>query len=519
MPEIHTTLSKSQYVQGHRCPRALWYQWNRKDLKTVFDGATKSDMARRARMTMGDEIGQMSHDYFGGGAEVTDPYWKIGDAEKSTKAFIAGGADKIFEATAIDPADGTYARIDLLRKVSGTDEWDMIEVKSTSSVKDHHIDDLSFQYHVFTGAGYRIRSGQVMLIDNNYVRQGPVDLQRLFRFEDITDKIKSRQSGIAPLASELIRIRNGKDLPAAEIGSQCDRPFPCDYKKQCWKDVPDLSVFNVLGMKEGAKIAKEIGSYDAAFLPAHLMPTDQKKVIDVVACRTGKEHCDPAKLEAFLEKLKYPLYFLDYETIQPTVPLYDGTRPFQNIPFQFSLHVQDAPGAPLRHHEFIHRDRTDPRPSFIDHLVKACGAQGSIVVYNQKFEEGRNRELAQDFPGHAPALESLNGRMVDLIEPFRARWLYHPAQAGSASIKDVLPAFTDLKYDDLEVANGPEAMNLYTKFVRGMVDAAKDPDKFWSDMLLYCRLDTMAMAKLLDVVRDRAQGGPVPGKEDAAPCP
>jgi len=223
--------------------------------------------------------------------------------------------------------------------------------------------------------------------------------------------------------------------------------------------------------------------------------------LDVESYLNGETIVDHANISAFLRKIQYPLCFLDYETVMPAIPLFDGTRPFQQIPFQFSMHVQHSPDAELEHHEYLHKERTDPRRSFAERLIELCGSEGTVLVYNQVFEIARNNELARDLPEYAVAIQAINARVLDLLVPFKSRWLYHPNQNGSASIKAVLPAFTDLSYDDLEIGHGGEAMRQYGAFMSGELNESLWPD-LWNDLTEYCKQDTYAMAVLLDVLRE-----------------
>jgi hypothetical protein len=222
------------------------------------------------------------------------------------------------------------------------------------------------------------------------------------------------------------------------------------------------------------------------------------------------------ELQKFIGKLQYPLYYLDYETAMGVIPVYDGTRPLQQVPFQFSLHIQDQPGGPLRHHAYIHKDRGDPREAFAKELIKVCGDKGSVIVYFQEFEEGRNKELAADLPQYAAALNAISARMVDLFEPFTNRWLYSPDQKGSVSIKYVLDAFTPLNYKGMNIPNGGVAQERYMNFVNGVTTDAAELQQLWKDLDDYCALDTIAMVKLVDVLYEKIKGGPAPAK---APAP
>ncbi len=487
-------ISKSQYLKGKQCSLNLWYALYRKAMKPEIDPV------REAIFNAGREVGDWAKKRFPDGAEVTAPYFKTAEGAAETKALISAGHKAIFEATAVHPADGTHARIDVLNKGHGADTWDMIEVKGSTGVDDYHLDDLSFQYRVFTAAGYRISKCFIMHINNKYVRRGAIDSQALFTLEDITAQVLAKQPEVDAIVARLLTLNPSRE-PQVRIGGHCAKPFKCDYEYHCWRHVPEYSIYNVLTSKKADELVENLGSYEIKSMPAEAIPAGAKK-IDVSSHVTGEAHIDPGKLRGFLEGLQYPLYYLDYETISSAIPLFDGTRPFQQIPFQFSLHVEESQGAELRSYGFLHKERTDPRPAFVQDLLKYCGDRGTVIVYNQQFEEGVNEALAEHFPEFRDAIMAINARMVDLLIPFRKRWLYHPSQNGSASIKSVLPAFTELSYDGLAIGNGQDASQQYLDFVKDRLtlDAA---EKLWRDLSEYCGLDTLAMKILVDVLQEK----------------
>ncbi len=494
--ESSYTISKSQYVKGLQCPKALWLYRHRKDL------APEITPEQQALFDTGHAIGQLAMQYFDRGVEVDNPYWDVEGAEDKTKHLVDNGEDIIFEATAIHPIDGCYSRIDILKRVDGSDEWDLIEVKSSTQVKDYHIDDMSFQYHVFYGAGYKIRRCYMMVLDNSYVRQGEIEPSKLLRLEDISAEVFSKQNEVEAVAGQLGHILSRKEQPEVSIGAKCFAPFECDYKPYCWANVPDYSVYNVFQKSKAETIAKAHGT-DLEKLPESLLPVGNKG-IDVKSYLNGDVFVDQNSIKAFLEQITYPLYFLDYETLMPAIPLFNGTRPFQQLPFQFSVHQQSSPSSELSHAEYLHKEKTDPRRQFVERLINLCGTEGTVLVYNQAFEIARNNELAIEFPEFEEDIRKLNDRVVDLLVPFRSRWLYHPNQHGSASIKAVLPAFTDLSYDDLEISHGGEAMLQYTAFMNGDLAETFWP-YLWENLTAYCKQDTYAMVKLLEVLEGYAE--------------
>ena len=233
-------------------------------------------------------------------------------------------------------------------------------------------------------------------------------------------------------------------------------------------------------------------------LPTELFPSGTKRV-DLKCYFDKSIKIEKEKISDFLESLQYPIYFFDYETIAPAIPILEGTKPYQQIPFQFSLHVQKEPGHQIKHFEYIHKDISDPRPNLIKKLIQVCGKKGSILVYNQSFEITRNNELAEKYEEYRDELRAINTRIVDLMLPFSKRWIYHPDQKGSVSLKNVLPAFTELNYKDLEIGNGSDAMRLYNTFLEGNLDKISK-DKLWDGLSKYCERDTYALWVLLQTL-------------------
>ena len=490
---MNPTLSKSQYIKGLQCPKALWFYKHRKDL------APEITPVKQAIFDTGHEVGHVAQEYFEGGIEVTADYWDIEKAVELTNKYREEGYKLVYEATAVHPVTGLYSRIDILRKVDDSDAWDLIEVKSSTSVKDYHIDDLSFQYYVFKNAGYKIRDCFMMVIDNQYRRNGDIDPRGLLRMECITDQVLATQDEVEYWTAELLAIADSEIEPEVEIGARCNKPFECDYKEHCWKHVPEYSILNIYQAGKAEQVVHACGSYDINNIPDDLLPVGIK-LIDISSYRNGTIHSDQQNIEKFLKRLENPLCYLDYETVWPAIPLYDGVRPYQQVPFQFSLHIQAGSDSAIEHHEFLHKDSSDPRKAFAEFLIEACGDRGSVIVYNQGFEEKRNQELAEDFPEFAESLLYINSRMVDLLIPFKNRWLYHPGQKGSASIKRVLPAFTDLDYEGMDIAEGADASRLYQHFVQGKL-GEEEIEKMWRDLSEYCLLDTHAMVELVGTLK------------------
>ena len=497
------TISKSQFLKGMQCQKRLWYDRNRKDLSTEDDN--------KAKFEMGNEVGKIAKTYFENGVEVTEEYLETEKAINSTKKFIEQGKEIIFEATAMHPVTGAFSKIDVLRKVPNTNEWDLIEVKSTTKIKSYHIEDISFQYYVFHHAGYNIRHCFLMLLNRDYIRRGDIDPKGLLRLEDITEKVVEKQNTIDVLATQLAVVPTQKNEPTIAIGSHCFTPFECDYKEHCWQHVPEYSIYNLFSKKQADGIYKTINSYNIKDIPVKLYPKNKngeinlKKKIDIDSFKTDAKHIDKEGINNFLNELEYPLYYLDYEAISYAIPLFDGTSPYQAIPFQFSLHIQESPGADLGYSSYLHRELSDPRRAFTEKLIADCGNKGSVIVFNESYEKKINKGLAKLFPQYTDEFEAINKRMIDLLIPFRKRFLYTSEQKSSCSIKNVLPAYypneKEYSYKDMEIADGFDASRRYLKFMRDK-KYDNEPDELWDDLYKYCELDTMAMVKLVDKLNE-----------------
>jgi len=484
-------ISKTQYVKGVQCPKALWYYRHRKDLKPEIDELKQNDF------DTGNEVGKLATKYFDEGVEITEAYDQIDQAIDSTQKAVKRGENNIFEATACSD-DGAYSRIDILEKVRGSDTWNLVEVKSSTSVKDSHIEDMALQRYAFIHAGYNVNKSILMHINGAYVRSGSIEVKELFKLADRTADVEDKMGEVKENVQSLLKTLNQNQEPDVEIGKQCKKPFKCDYYDHCWQHIPEYSVYNIFRPKKlKALLGKNIIKVED--IPDDFKTTEMELLV-VNAYKQGKIYKDTSKLEEFLGNLIYPLYYLDYETINPAVPLFDNTSPYQKIPFQFSLHIQEKKGGEFKHVEFLHTRDDDPRPDIIKALVENCGTTGSVLVYSKSFEEGVNNNLARAFPSYKAVLDNINERMVDLIVPFDKRYLYHPEMKGSASLKIVLPVLVpDMTYDGFAIDDGRTASIRYMKCIKNTV-SGQEKDKIFQDLKEYCAQDTLAEVKLLEVL-------------------
>ena len=344
----------------------------------------------------------------------------------------------------------------------------------------------------------RLASVELAHIDKSFVYQGDGNYYGLFKSARLDSEVKELLVQV-PLWVTGAHSTLAGDEPCIESGAQCDDPFECPFKAHCMKNMvipkePEYSLDVLSGMRENLKNElRELGFHDARHVPAEYL--NDKQAMIQRASKTGKTKFDKRTAKQEMAALPYPRYYLDFETVSPIVPRWEGTSPFSpHVPFQWSCHIEYAPGQ-LRHEMFLDVSGDDPRRGCAESLINALANEGPVLVYSAQFEKGRIAELAQRFPDLAPALLSINDRVVDLL-PMARQHYYHPAMKGSWSIKAVLPTIApDLGYDEMEVGNGGDAQNAYSEIVDPKT--VKERKQQLTECLSeYCALDTLAMVRL-----------------------
>ena len=393
--------------------------------------------------------------------------------------------------------NGLYCAVDVLKKENGG--WAIYEVKS-SSHPDNEIYawDVAFQKYVLTNCGIEVQGTNLVCINTDYVRHGDIDIQELFVVNDISDVVDEELPNIEDNIEDAKMVLEGGE-PTDDISPACNFPYPCAFWEYCTKHLPKPSVFDLSFMKKTKKYelykSGVVGYEDLGDLKLTRIQQMQ-----VAGALKGEIFIDKVGIQSFLDTLCYPLYFLDFETIQTPIPLYDGTRPYQQITTQYSLHVQEEEGGELRHLEFLAPTREDPMRPIAECLCRDIPADACVLAYNKGFECGRIAELAEMFPDLADHLLAIKDNIRDLLLPFQAGYYYLPSMGGSFSIKSVLPALfpddPELDYHALDelCQNGTMAMNLYP-MLKDM--KLENEARARRALLDYCCLDTLAMVKVL----------------------
>jgi hypothetical protein len=473
-------LSKSRILLHRQCPKRLWLQTYRKEL-------IEESGASIRRMNAGSQVGEVARSLYPDGALIdTDD---LREALKQTRVAMDNGPRPLFEATF--EFERLLIRADLM--LPEGEAYRMVEVKSSASVKPYHLEDAAIQNWVANKAGVVISRTEVAHIDTSFVYPGGGRYAGLFKFVDVSAEVDGFAAEVPSWVDKARRTLDGEE-PDITPGPQCSTPFECPLIGYC-NPVKNPGGYPVSILPYGGNLTAELieaGYEDLRDVPADRITKPKHQRVWRVS-KSGKAELDAAAGE-LIRRMDYPRYYLDFETINPAVPVWANTRPYMQVPFQWSCHIEHADGT-LEHHAFLAEGGDDPRRGFSESLVKVLGESGPVVVYNAAFERSRMQEMAEAFPELAPALEVACKRIVDLL-PIAREHYYHPEMRGSWSIKDVLRTIApDLAYEGMAVADGGMAQEAFAELMQP--DIVPERRKALRDALLeYCERDTLAMVRI-----------------------
>lgn len=484
------TISKSAFIRGLQCHKSLYLKKHYPELEDVVSEP------QQMIFNKGTHVGLLAQQLFPGGVDLGKHI--PNDFETSfseTNRLLHEGQNVIYEAGF--RFNNLMCYMDIFVERDG--KYYAYEVKGSTSVKDVNLWDIAFQYHVITSSGIELEDIFIVYLNNQYVRQGALDIHQLFRIESVKSRIARRLPKVKVYLDVMQEMLAKPDIPNVDIGQHCSVPYGCSFRGYCWKDVPDYSVFNISNLNAN----KKFDLYQKGIVKIADVPDDyalsRGQRLQVEAEKTGKTYINKPEIKKFVNSLHYPLYFLDFESFQSAIPLFDNSKPYQQTIFQYSLHILDKPGGTLQHKEFLAEPKGDPRIPFVEQLIKDLGTTGDIMVFNKSFESGQLRLIARTFPRYASAIKAINNRIVDLMTPFLRKHYYTTAMNGSYSIKKVLPALVPrFSYDNMNINNGMAASMLYENLYYETVPAIIDKTK--KDLLEYCGLDTLAMVEILKVL-------------------
>jgi hypothetical protein len=484
--------SKSKLMALRQCSKRLWLEVHRPELR-------EESSATQARFKAGHQVGEIAQTLYdpSGSGDVIDAQTEGYEAAFVRSAeLLQHSMQPIFEAGFKAGGALAFADVMLPQGKNGNSVWKMVEVKSSTGVKDYHRDDIAVQAFAAQASGVKLQSVALAHIDSTWVYPGDKDYRGLLAEKDLTEEALGRTEEVKGWIAEAQSVAALPAEPEIAVGDHCHTPFECGFCNYCYKDVV-LPEFPVDWLPRFSSTKREQlaakGITDLRDVPDELL--NGKQSIVKQHTLAGSVYFDDAGAAADLAPHEFPAYFLDFESIMFAVPIWKGTRPYQQMPFQFSLHHLDETGV-LDHTPFLDLSGDDPTGAFARSLVAACGDHGPVFVYNASFEKGLIAELAVRYPDLAGALLGINARVIDLLPIARNRF-YHPRQQGSWSIKAVLPgAVPGLSYEQLEgVKDGGNAMEAYLEAIEPDTTPERKSE-IERQLLAYCRLDTFAMVRL-----------------------
>lgn len=485
-------LSKSRFCSGVQCYKMLWLRKNRPEL---FDLSVIND----AVVSTGNDVGDLAMSLFGDYVEVPYDKSNLSLMLTVTAELLKKGVPNIAEASF--SYKGLFCSVDILKN-KGNNHVEIYEVKCATSVHEQYISDVAFQNYVLKKLGFEVDGVYLVHINNQYVRQGDLDIQQFFTSENLTDKAQSLYNTVDRIVTEIREYLKNIDEPVKDISEYCKKPYECGFWKYCSRHLPSPNVFDLNGTF--TKPVTQWKLYRAGCASFEDAINSDIKVSDTALIQL--EHgikdlpprIDADRIRDFLKGLSYPLYFLDFESIFPAIPRYDNSKPYQQICFQYSLHYIEKEGGELKHKEFLAYPGKDPRRELCENLCRDIPMNVCTLAYNTTFEKTRLKEMAELFLDLSDHLMNIHDNMKDLMVPFRKREYYCRSMEGSYSIKYVLPAlFPDdpaLDYHNLKgVHHGGEAANA---FLRMETMDKEELELYRGYLFKYCGLDTYAMVKV-----------------------
>jgi Domain of unknown function(DUF2779) len=464
------TLTKSDFILFLKCKNELWLKKNHKEL-------FKHKMKPETKFL--SEQGYLVQEY----------------AEKMISETVSPKMKS--EVKAI--YENLYLRADIV--VPTKNGVDIYEVKSSTQVKDQYVYDIAFQKYVFEKSGIKVNNVYLIKINNQYVRRGDIDVKELFDVVKLNNEVNVKLEETERLIKEANDFINGPD-PELRLKDNCEDHKKCPYIQFFFPELPDYSVFDISRIHRD-KLNKLL---ESGITNITDVPTDfelsKNQAVQVELAKTNKVICKSKEIKEIIKNLQYPLYFIDYESINYAIPEYKYYRPYQQVVFQYSLFIQKKPKANVIHKEYLADGKKDPALGILTSLKKNIKTKkGTFIVWNKSFEMARNREMAAIHPKFTDLMEQFNENVFDLMTIFSNKLYIHPEFKGKTSLKSVLPVLTyNNCYSDLDINNGQLASVMWVNLVRKKFPA-KELEKTRKDLLEYCRMDTIGMVRILDFLK------------------
>ena len=473
-------LSKSKLLSGIQCPKRLYLEVHHPELADQSDGTGRL-------FANGHRVGEIARQAWPKGRLVEHPFDRTAALKQTSEMLEGSGSMTLFEAAF--QHGGLFARADVLSRTRG--QCNVVEVKSSGKVTEYHETDAAIQRWVIHNAGYPVKSIAISHIDTSFVYPGNNRYEGLFKAVDVTEQALEQQTQVPRWISEFRKMLAGK-MPRVAVGPQCTKPFACPFMDHCHKGQPE---YPVEILPRGGKLIEALradGYRDLRTVPANRIEGTKQKLVWRTT-KKGKPEIDP-RVRMLARAYAYPRYYLDFEAIQFAVPIWKGTRPYEQLPFQWSCHMESEGGVST-HKEFINVTGEPPMRQFAESLIAALGQSGAIVVWGS-FEGMILQGLAKRFPDLEVPLMKIARRINDLL-PIARSYYYHRDMQGSWSLKLVLPTIApDLDYSKLdEVQEGGMAQTAYLEAIDPATPLERR-EKLVNSLRKYCKMDTLALVRI-----------------------
>lgn len=492
MSSRKSSLSKSTLIRSIQCSKSLYLY------KNFYNLRDKADVSQQQRFDRGHRIGKLAHDLFPGGKDCSPPNPFSYDASiAATKLLVQQHFPVIYEAAF--KYNGIMAALDILVEKDGL--WYAYEVKSSFRISSTYLLDAAIQYYIITKSGLPLADFSIINVNSDYVFNGELDVTKFFKITSVLNEINERIPFVEDTIEAAITTLDSKEIPEVPIGAQCTKPYPCDFQGYCWKNVESDSIWYLPGISMQEKsLLVERGITQIAQIGINEELNSRQRVI-VESYQKKQPHIQPDKIRGFVHAAQYPLFYFDIEAFQPAVPLFKDTKPYERIPFLYSLHYKESEIAPLQHFSYISPIGDDDRDKFIQHFLEDTQREGKILVFNTLMEKGILFRLATDFPKYKDEIFQRINRIIDVEIPFKDMYYYHPAQQGSFSLKSIGNAL--LGRDEFQkgsVKDGEEAMAVYNELFYTS-NTHEIPDKL-EELKAYCRTDTYVLYEIFEKLKE-----------------
>lgn len=480
-------LSKSSYIRGIQCEKSLYLYRHHSEWR---DKISPEQMAIFSR---GNKVGELARSLFPGGVDCTPVRGNFNAAIEKTAQAISSGKEVLYEACF--KYNQTLVLIDIL--VKDGDKWHAYEVKSSSRITNVYLQDASLQYFIIKNALPELFDISIVYVNNQYIKEEKIDLEKLFVIQSVKRTAIENWNKIEQNILQLHKIVDSDKIPTIDIGAHCTSPYPCDFMGTCWKHIPGNSIFDLSEMS----MTEKMSFYNKGYLYlsdiAKLKDLKASHKIQIDAAVHNRPYSDVKALKEYLAKVQYPVYYFDIEAFMPAIPVFKGTKPYQHLPFLFSVHKQNEKNGEINHYEFIADTGIDPRKQFAFALINALKDAATILIYDAKMENQIIGSLKKDFPELQLELESIQKKIIDLIAPFENKWYYIKQMKGSNSLKNIVTAICpEIDFSKLAIGHGAVALSKYE-------DLQTENDLFKiietkEALKEYCRTDTLAMVKIFE---------------------